>query len=406
MASLLILEPHSEGHHLRYARWISKEAVARGYKVCLATSADSFQHPAHLALREWCGKNLRTVALPESGPKPSPENTLDSVKLQIHYRNLFGKCYRELTRDERLDYVFIPYLDYCNYAMALFGSPFGDTPWGGLIITPIFHLSEKNLGVPSSRLEQIKKRAFLRLLHNRAFRAAYTFDDTLVQEVRKSRPKVANRLRFLPEPMELGGTHSKESARRKLGIPSDAVVILVYGTLDHSKGIDALLAATKEDTFPEEVVLLMAGLQDAEVSGILTSSQAQSLREDGRLYERNEYLYGEKEYAVFQAADIVWIGYRHQYISSGVLIQAAMAGLPVVACNEGLISCLTQKHALGVVVSVDDRRAVTKAILRLVRDPDLSTKFGENGRRFSASHSVDYFRQRIGEELLLNFPLE
>jgi hypothetical protein len=49
MASLLILEPHSEGHHLRYARWISEEAVARGYDVCLATSADSFQHPTHVA---------------------------------------------------------------------------------------------------------------------------------------------------------------------------------------------------------------------------------------------------------------------------------------------------------------------------------------------------------------------
>lgn len=406
MASLLILEPHSEGHHLRYARWISEEAVARGYDVCLATSADSFQHPTHVALRAQCGKSLRTAALSESGPKPSPKNVLDSVRLQMHYRSLFGECYRELSRDGRLDYVFVPYLDYCNYAMALFGSPFGNTPWGGLVITPIFHLSERNFGVPSSRLEQIKKRAFMRLLHDRSLRAAYTFDETLIQEVRQGRPDIANRIRFLPEPTELEGTHSRESARRELGIPPDAKVILVYGTLDHSKGIDALLAATKEEAFPKKAVVLLAGLQDAEVSTLLSSPQAQSLRKSGRLYERNQYLYGEDEYAVFRAADIVWVGYRYQYISSGVLIQAAMAGLPVIACREGLIGWLTQRHGLGLVVSVDNARAVAGAILQIIRDSGLSTELGENGRRFSASHSVNRFRQRIGEELLLNFPPE
>ena len=406
MSSLLILEPHSEGHHLRYARLISEEAVALGYDVCLATSADSFRHPAHAALRVRCGKSLRTVALPEGGPKPSPENVLDSVKLQIHYRSLFRDCYRELSRKERPDYVFVPYLDYCNYATSLFGSPFDDTPWGGLVITPIFHLSASNLGIPSSRLEQIKKRAFLRLLRNESLRAVYTFDETLIQEVRQSQPEVVNQLRFLPEPAELEGTHSRESARKEFSIPSDAKVILVYGTLDHSKGIDALLAATKEDAFPKEAVILLAGLQDTEASTLLAAPQAQSLRKAGRLYERNRYLYGEDEHAVFQAADVVWVGYRHQYISSGVLIQAAMARLPVIACREGLIAWLTERHGLGLVVGVDNAPAVAKSILQVIRDPDFSTELGENGKRFSASHSVDRFRQRIGEELLLNFPLE
>ena len=404
MTSLMIVEPHSEGHHLRYARWISREAVARGYEVYLVTSADAFRHPAHLALRAECGERLRTVALPGSRAKRDPENILDSVRLQMYYRNLFGKCYRTLSQSEHPDYVFIPYLDYCMHAIALFGSPFGNTPWGGLVITPIFHLGGRDLGVPGSRLERVKQRAFLRLLHDRSLRAVYTFDETLMHEVQQAQPEVADRLRFLPEPAELKGTHSRESARQALGIPSDVPVILVYGALDGSKGIDALMAATGKDTFPKEAVVLLAGTQDTEVRALLSSSQARALRGGGRLYEWDKYLYGEDEHAVFQAADIVWIGYRHQYISSGVLIQAAMAGLPIVACREGLIGWLTRRHGLGPVVNIDDSREVAEAIRRLVRDPGLSAKFRENGRRFSSLHNVEHFSQSIGEELLRSFP--
>ena len=405
MSSLLILEPHSEGHHLRYVRWISGEAVGRGYDVWLATSDACFEHPAYHALQKECGTSLRTVMLPEGGSKPRPRNVLGSLKLQLHYRRLFGECYRRLSRSERPDYVFIPYLDYCNYAMALLGSPFDDTPWGGLVITPIFHLRDQGLGVPASPLEQAKEKLFLRLLDDRSLRAAYTFDETLIQQVRREgHPKAAGRLRFLPEPTELDGTHTRESARRDLRIPSDATVILVYGMLDYSKGIDALLAATGNGVFPEDTVVLLAGLQDAETKEMLSSPRARALRESGRLYERDEYLYGESEHAVFQASDIVWVGYRDQYISSGVLIQAARIGLPIVACDEGLIKWLTQRYGLGLVVGVDDTRAVAGVVSRLAGNSDLSKELGGNGRRFATAHTVERFRRDIGEELLLNFP--
>ncbi len=391
---------------MNYVRWFSRGAVDRGYKVWLATSVRCLEHPAYLALQAECEDRLRTVTLAEDKAKSDARGVLDSTKMQIHYRRLFGECYRRLSRDERPDYVFIPYLDYCAYAMALFGSPFRSAPWGGLVITPTFHLRKNDIGEPDSLLQRIKEKAFLRLLRDRSLRAVFTFDETLIQHVRQSRrPELANRLRFLPEPAELRGPHSPESARRALGIPADAIVVLVYGVLDLSKGIDALLASTKDDQFPEGISILLVGPQDAEVRRLLASPQAKILRETRRLYEFDKFVHGEDEHAVFQAADLVWVGYRRQYISSGVLIQAAMAGLPVVACDEGLIGWLTRRHDLGIIVRVDDTRAVAGAISRLARNRELSARFGENGRRFSKVHDVAHFSRAVGEELMLNFPL-
>jgi glycosyltransferase involved in cell wall biosynthesis len=390
---------------MNYVRWMSREAVGRGYDVWLATSVDCLEHPACRSLLAECGGRLRTVALPEE-PAGEARGALGQAAKQLRCWRLFDKCYGRLAQDERPDYVFVPYLDHCIYATALLGSPFRGAPWGGLLITPSFHLSKGGFGAPRSRLQWVKEKAFFRLLRDGSLRAAFTFDEALIQHVRRDRAGLVKRLRFLPEPAELHGPHSRGSARRALGVPADAKVVLVYGVLDATKGIDALLSGTEDHRFPGEVSIILAGRQDAEVRAMLASPQARSLREAGRLFEIDKYMHGEDEHAVFRAADVVWIGYRRQYISSGVLIQAAMAGLPNVACDEGLIGWLTERHGLGLTVRVDDARAAAEAISRLVRDPRLATELGENGVRFSQAHKVGRFSRTFGDELLLNFPGE
>jgi glycosyltransferase involved in cell wall biosynthesis len=388
---------------MRYASWIAKEAVACGYAVWLVSSAGCFEHPLYLSLQEECGGSIRPLALPEEEGTLGAHGHLGTARFQLHYYRMFARCHRLLSREEPPDYVFVPYLDYCAHAVALLGSPFGRIPWGGIMMKSHFHLEEMGVRVPSSRLRWIGGRLFVRLLRARSLRALFTFDETLVHYVRQRHPDLAGPLRYIPEPTDLRGSHSRESARGFLGIPSDATVILVYGALDGSKGIDALLDSTRVDNFPERVTFLVAGLQKPGVKALLASPQARALRKASRLYEYDHFLYGEDEQAVFRASDVAWMGYRGQYIASGVQLQAALAGLPVVACEEGLIGWLTRRYGLGLTVDIDDARMVAEAISRLVRDRELSAEYAENGKRFSLPHKVDRFSQTIGRELLLNF---
>jgi glycosyltransferase involved in cell wall biosynthesis len=403
MSSLLIFEPHWVGHNMRYVLWIAKEAVSQGYTVRLATSAGFLEHPFYFTLQRECKDSIRLVVLPGNNESRPAERLTGYT---FHYYKMFAECYGQLPQHERPDYVLIPYLDYCAHAVGLLGSPFGDAPWGGIIIDPIFHLNEMGIRVPWSLPQWIKKKLFFRLLRDKALRRVFTLDRLLVRYVSETKPDLAKSVCFIPEPAEVRvrGSQSRVSARRALGIPGDATVVLVYGVLDDSKGLDILLRSMQSDGFTEEVSVLAAGPQAPKIRALLASSQAKALRDAGRIHERNDFLYGEGEQEVFSASDIVWVGYRRQYISSGVLIQAAMAGLPIVACEEGLIGWLTRNHGLGLTVDIGDERAVVMAISELARNKELFRKFTENGRRFSLQHTVDRFSQAIGRELLLSFP--
>lgn len=399
MSSILVIEPHCEGHHMHYARWIVSEAVSCGHDVSFATSPYCLKHPGYAKLREECGERVEISTLPLREKKPDPRRMVDLIRQDLHYYRVFSDCYRRLSQDRSLDYVFLPY-DYCLYTTAILGSGFGGTPWGGIILRPTFHLREMGMRAPGARLRRAKTGMLLRLLRkDRTLRAAYAFDESLIGYVLARAPDLIKRLRFLPEPVELDGFHSRESARRALGIPQDAIVALVYGVLDPTKGIDALLNASARREFPEEVSLLLAGPQNDAVRELLDCAQASKLRENGRLHEHDRFLHGNDEHAVFKAADLVWIGYRGQYVASAVSLQAAKAGLPIVACEEGLIGWMAKNYGLGIVVDVSDTQAVAGAISALARDRKLTVELRENGHRLAARHSVQNFRRKIREEV-------
>lgn len=401
MPVLTIFEPRCSGHRMQYVRWISREAIARGHEVRVATFEESLDHPNYLALERECGDRVRAEILPmheklRKEPPPGQANASYRIKRELRFHNLFSSSYRRL--DERPDVVLLPYLDYCAQAVALLGSPFGHTPWAAISMRASFHHGLTGVEGPPFRLRRLKGALFYRLLRDARLQALFAIDELLVHHARQEKPALAKRLRFLPDPAEAPeATLPRGHARRRLGIPDDAVVLLVYGTLTRRKGIGALLAAAAG--FPEDVHLLLAGRQYPDVEALLGSSRAAALREAGRLHELDGFLGDEDQSAAFRAADIGWLGYQGHHGMSGVLVQAAAAGLPVVACSEGLVGWLTREHGLGLAVPTDDAKEVAAAVTTLARDRELSSRFAENGRRFAAPHTPRNFAGTIADGL-------
>lgn len=398
--TLAIVEPHCAGHRLQYVRWIAREALAQGHDVQLITLTYCLKHPLYLVMQRECGGRIRTSILPDNGGLQSEkwlerQTTAGLVRREFAYHSLFSRYFRKLSVSERPDLVFVPYLDYCTNAVGLLGSPFGDIPWGGIVMRSAFHFESVGVQAPASRLHPIKKRLFFSALGDRYLRRMFTIDETLVEYVDRNKPELSNKLRFAPDPVHFEGSQTREEARRKLSIPEDAVVLLVYGALSLRKGIDMLLNAAQQSGFPKEVLILLAGRQNKEVKNLLSSPQAQILRQEGQLREYDRFLSGEEEYMVFRAADIVWLGYRGHYTTSAVLVQAGMMGIPVISCDTGLIGWLTHKHKLGSIVSVDDARQVASAIAELMQSLKDSNEYGQNGKCFSARHRLESFTQRV-----------
>lgn len=395
MPNLLIIEPHCSGHRAGYVRWIAQAAVDRGYHVQVATFELSAHHPLFLAMQKELGEMLQMVMLDDEFPAGCETSSSGLIKREFYYWRLLGRFYAISHQARMPDIVLVPYLDYCSNAIALLGSPFGQTSWVGVVMRPAFHFALMGILAPHSRMPWLKKRLFLRLLSNKTLCALFTIDEALDRFMRETQLRLSKRLYYLPDPAKLEGTISKEEARRGLGIPSGAIVILVYGTIDLRKGIDALFRAIMSNVFPADLHVIVAGQQGEEGHAFLDSKKVQSLSSLGRVHQLNKFLSEEEEYTVFKASDIVWLGYRDHYVMSGVMVQAGKMGLPVIACKEGLIGWMTAINKSGVVVDIYDPAEVYGGIFKLAQDSSFAAECGRNGVVRFEGHTVEAFSKAI-----------
>ena len=313
----------------------------------------------------------------------------------IKYRTNFGNLYKKAKKNAQVDFVILPYLDYCTYAVSLLGSPFSKTPWAGLVMRIGFHQSAWGIKAPTSRINSVKKRLFFRLLRNSFLRVLFTIDLTLKEYTDNLLLPQGSRLVYIPDITETNRSMDQEQARGKLGIGKQGFIVLVYGSLSLRKGIQTLTRSMEDQNFPLEGHILLAGKQDTHVESFLRSPLAAKFSTSGRIHQINRYLNAEEENLVFSAVDAVWLGYRGHYHMSGVLVQAGKMGLPVLACEEGLIGWLTKQYASGLVIPASSPSAVATAISKLCRNATVAQEYGENGRRAYASHTLENFSKIV-----------
>lgn len=396
MKNILLIEPHMNGHHGIYLRWIVRGAAERNWRVFIATFDNSLDHPMFKTMLDECKEAPEIITL----PSPTTDYTQKSglwglLRREIFYRRLFGQFYNEAIQQTTPDFVFLPYLDYCAYAIGLLGSPFGRTPWAGLAMRPAFHYKEVGIIGPHSRLLLPKQLLFLRMFKQKKLQTLFTIDPSLYEYLRNRASSCAEKVYYLRDPAEFRGDIRKEDARTLLQIPKEAVVVLVYGTINYRKGAEILLSAAVDPEFPTNVHILLAGRQEPEVVCLLRSPLTKSLRSSGRLHQMDKFLTDKEEYMVFKASDIAWLGYRGHYTMSGILVQAGCMGLPVIACKEGLIGWFAKKYDLGVVLKELDEISVIDAINKLIQDKEKLFKFGNAARKCFAEHTTNNFAADI-----------
>jgi glycosyltransferase involved in cell wall biosynthesis len=106
------------------------------------------------------------------------------------------------------------------------------------------------------------------------------------------------------------------------------------------------------------------------------------------------------EEAAFRAADLVWLGYQSHFSMSGVLVLAAIAGVPVVSTHKGLIGWMTREHELGDVIDVERASEVTQCLLTRSGAPFAIPTQGM--RLVSKRHTWDEALRRISHAFGIN----
>ncbi len=178
-------------------------------------------------------------------------------------------------------------------------------------------------------------------------------------------PSLRDRVDVIPHGHYLDwyqGSFTKIEARRKLGIPDEEVVFLLFGQLRANKGIDILLAAFKAVCQVTDVPirLLLAGTADAEVSSLIK----QAILQEPRIDFREGFVADEMVQPLHTAADVAVLPFSSG-LTSGSLILAMGFGLPVIAAKLGEAEQMADKLG-GILVQSDSVLELKNAFQEMI----------------------------------------
>jgi glycosyltransferase involved in cell wall biosynthesis len=242
------------------------------------------------------------------------------------------------------------------------------------------------------RLAKVREKLFLRLVAGRRALSVVTLDETL-PEYFAQQSKCVRRLDFVPDPADLLPPVDRLVARRELGLNPTQKYILCYGHIDARKGICELLQAITGDTRFSNVDIIVAGQRESSFAHRLGELSVSG--NCPKVVHIEKFVNLDDERKLFSASDLVWVGYKEHFGSSGVLAQAAAAGLPVIACNVGLIGFTTARYRLGICVDVNNSDAIRNAIIRLLTDDTFSNSCRLAAAEFSRVRTPEYFANEI-----------
>jgi glycosyltransferase involved in cell wall biosynthesis len=186
---------------------------------------------------------------------------------------------------------------------------------------------------------------------------------------------------------------NREEARAELGIDAGSFVVALLGRISDWKGQDLLARALAEPALAERsVVGLIAGSPWPGVEKPVR--ELERLRDALALGDRLRLVgFRDDIDTLFAAADAVAVPSTRPEPFGLVALEAAAAGLPVVAAAHGGLPEIIRHEETGLLVPPKDPLALAAALRRLADDPDAAAAMGsaaaaDVAARFSPAATV------------------
>jgi glycosyltransferase involved in cell wall biosynthesis len=357
--TVTVLEPDYRGHRFEYVRYILQRMSALNLRASVATSSMAARHESWAWLQEaepdheyLVFKNLSWEPMKHKlGPiVVNPLWIADSVREVIEHQRQRGTAG-----------LLVPYWNNLDYALLVKPNLLRGTRSTGIAMRERFHHQACGVLSPHGRGEALQEKLFKYRLKQPGVVRVYSLDPLLERYAQEQWPKLADRVRGLAEVTERIDLLPKAEAQASFGFAAEDKVVLLYGGGGPRKGAAELLAALRR---------LPRGVKALAVGAVAKDAEESMTEEDkGRVTLVHGHVTGEVEAHALSAADAMWMGYRGHYGSSGVLHKAQQAGIPVLACPEGLIGYEAAKNGLGLVSDPGNAEATASALQDLVNRP-------------------------------------
>ena len=177
---------------------------------------------------------------------------------------------------------------------------------------------------------------------------------------------------------------SKSSARKKLGLNREDIILLTVARLDDYKGHDYVIKALPlvQKIISNKVRYCIVG-EGPYINQL--KSIVKSLRLEGRVFfvgfvndEELKYWYASSDIFIMASREI-----RERPDVEGfgiVFLEAQLAGIPVIGGRSGGIADAVINGRTGLLVDPTDPRAIAKGIVKIINDRKLRYKLVANAR--------------------------
>lgn len=347
MTTLMIVEPEATGHRMvLYVRLIVAEALDRGLEVVLLTSTDAIHHDAYKSVLAEFGDRMKVVTMPESSH--GGKSRFGLFRSQYRRLRAFQAGYRAVSRQQQVDFIYIPYFNYIDKIIGWYRAPFDGVPFGGMIVAAKFHHARYGIAGARGKQDVINELFFRVALRVRNLALLTSIDEPLTEFVNRSMRRHVGKVRYVPDVSTIRQPAERNIARLKYDFSPTDFVVLLYGSISPRKGLEKILRLFSAGDLPSCVCLLLVGSQEEAAKQMIEAFLAQypERRMHVRIVDR--FVTDVEEGQAFACADVVWLCYENFSGMSGVLIQSAQAGVPVVTSGYGLIERYREKYELGI----------------------------------------------------------
>jgi D-inositol-3-phosphate glycosyltransferase len=389
-----------------YVRDLSRELGRQGVGVDVFTRSQD-EHQPHV--KEDLGHGNRVIHIPAG-----PETPLSKPILYQHVPEFVGGV-REFARAQGETYA----LTHAHYWLSGVAALSLRTAWQAPFIQMFHTLGEMKNRValnPAERESALRIRVETELMQSADRVVAATLAERAqlewlyradMRRVTIIAPGVDVNL-FYPRPMA--------EAKQRIGIDPGMKMLLFAGRIEPLKGIETLLKAVGRlrQQGVGECGRLCLSIIDGEVDGQRTTQNAemdrlQALRQTLGLNDVVTFLGKQDQDALadyYAAAEAVVMPSHYESFGM-VALEAMVCGTPVVASEVGGLAFLVRHGETGFHVPDQDPEALAEQICRLIRQPELRARLGEQAASYAQGYAWPVIAKRIiqlYEEVLSGAP--
>jgi len=365
-----MVELAGRGGLIHYAFQLARALSARGIEVALITDRDyeleALPHPFEVRplLRLWDPKPARP---PRGGVAGLPRRAARAVR---HYREWL-RLVRHLRRD-RPDVVLLGDIRFPTDLVALIA-----LRRAGLRLADVCHnvhpFGRSGTGSGMPRTSAWMRRAFERVY--RRFDVIFVHYESNRRAFLDAFGTPAERIVAIPHGDESLFRELRDpgvdaaALRRSLDLPSQAPVVLLFGSLSRYKGADLLIEAFARVRREQPLAhLVLAGFPEPDFDAAAHRRLADRLGVAAAVVA-----------AWMELATVAALPYRAGY-HSGVLHLAQTFAVPVVASRVGSLPEVVRDGENGLLVPPGDAAALARALSQLLGDAAAARRMGDAAR--------------------------